>query len=178
MCVWSVLLILLGAVALLMLACKLTIRLERKRCSNDFDERQQLFQGRAYGFGLVMGGIYFVILSSFLLIFGDAQFSGDALSLIILAGIMLTVIAVNLYCMMTGALLPLNSVMNPAINLSYTFAALELIGIVSHIWFHGMGMGDDPIGVWEDLTGTVFWVFHAVIYMIARSRDKREADER
>ena len=169
--------ILLGAVAALLLVCKMKIRFERKRRNNDFDERQQLFHGRAYGFGLAIGGIYFVILSCGLLIFGEAQFSGDALSLIILAGIMLTVIAVNLYCMMTGALLPLNSVMNPAISLSYTFAALELIGIVSHIWFHGMRMGDDPIGVWEDLTGTVFWGFHAIIYMIAKGRDKREADE-
>lgn len=177
MTIWGALLILLGVVALLLLACRMTIRFKRKRQNSSYDERQEIFQGKSYGFGLAVGGIYFLILSFVLLVMRGTQLSGDVLSLIVMAGIMLTFMAVNIYCMMTEALLPLDGAMDSVIGICNGFAVLKLIGIITHICFHGMGMGDDPVGAWEDVTVAVFWSVHAAIYMIAKRRRKRASDE-
>lgn len=174
---WGVLLILLGAVAALVLICSISIRFQRKHPTVNYDERQEAYRGKAYGFGLIIGGIYFIILSFGLLILPDAQLSGDVLSLIIMAGILLTIIALDLYCMMTGALLPLNDKVDQVIITSYILAGLKLFGLAAHIWFHGIGMGDDHVGAWKDMIITAYFTFQAVIYLIAKRRSKREADE-
>lgn len=176
MSVIAALLILLGAVGALLLVCRASVNYGRKGQNNGFDERQKLYQGKAYGFGLLIGAVYFVILSSVLLIMGERKLTADFLSMIIWAGILLSYTAVNVYCLMTGALLPLNSARDSVIGVSYVFAALALFRLGNHIFFHGMSLGDDPVGTWEDLTGVVFWTLHAVMYMIARRREKRDSD--
>lgn len=174
--IWGALLILLAAVAALVLICGMTVRVKRKHQRSDYDERQILFQGKAYGFGLIIGAVYFVFLSSALLLKGESKLNADLLSLIVWDGILLTYTAVNVYCLMTGALLPLNNAINPVLGMSYAFAILKLIRLITHICFHGMSMGDDPMDTWEDLTGVVFWTLHAAMYMIAKRREKRESD--
>ena len=176
MTIWTALLILLGAVAALALLCRGTVRFVSKRRNEAYDERQKLYQGKAYGFGLIVGAVYFVILSSVLMVLGETKLTADFLSLIILAGILLSYTAVNCYCLMTDALLPLNSVKDSVIGLSYAFAAMALFGLGRHIIFHGMSMGDEPIDTWEDLLGVVIWTLHAFMYMIAKRREKRNAD--
>ena len=176
MTIWGAVLILMATVAALALICERTVKFKGKRQDDAYDERQKIFQGKAHGFGLSVAAIYFMILSFGLLIVGDAKLPGDVLSLVVMAGVMLAYTAVNLYCLMTGALLPLNGLMDPVIGMSYFFAVTELFGLIVHIYFHGMSMGDDPVGAWEDLTGVVFWTLHAVMYMIARRREKRDAD--
>lgn len=176
MTIWGALLILLGTVAALALVCGRAVKFMSKHKNDAYDERQKMFQGKAYGFGLLVAAVYFMILSFGLLIVGDAKLPGDVLSLVVMAGVMLAYTAVNLYCLMTGALLPLNGLMDPVIGMSYFFAVTELFGLIVHICFHGMSMGDDPVGTWEDLTGVVFWTLHAVMYMIARRREKRNSD--
>ena len=108
MTVWIALLILLGTVGALMLFCRMSVNFKTKRQNDAFDERQKIFQGKANGFGMGVGVIYFGILSFFLLIMGDKKLTADFLSMIIWGGILLTYTAINLYCLMTGALLPLN----------------------------------------------------------------------
>ena len=176
MSAWIALLILLGAVGALMLFCRMSVNFKTKRQNDAFDERQKIFQGKAYGFGLLVGAVYFVILSSVLLIMGERKLTADFLSMIIWGGILLTYTAVNCYCLMTGALLPLNSARDSVIGVSYVFAALALFHLVTHIFFHGMSMGDDPVETWEDLIGVVFWTLHASMYLIAKRREERDAD--
>ena len=176
MTVWIALLILLGAVGSLMLFCRVSVHYKTKGQDNAFDERQKLYQGKAYGFGLLVGAVYFVILSSVLLVMGERELTADFLSMLIWGGILLTYTAENCYCLMTGALLPLNSARDSVIGVSYVFAALALFHLVTHIFFHGMSMGDDPVDTWEDLMGLVFWTLHASMYLIAKRREKRDAD--
>lgn len=176
MSVLTALLILLGTVGTLMLLCRVSVHYKTKRQDDAFDECQKLYQGKAYGFGLLVGAVYFVILSSVLLVMGERELTADWLSMIIWGGILLTYTAVNCYCLMTGALLPLNSARDSVIGVSYAFTALALFRLGTHIFFHGMSMGDDPINTWEDLMGVVFWTLHAAMYMIAKRREKRDAD--
>ena len=176
MTVWIALLILLGAVGALLLLCRMSVKFKTKRQNDAFDERQKIFQGKAYGFGLLVGAVYFVILSSILLIMGERKLTADLLLMLIWAGILLAYTAVNCYCLMTGALLPLNSARDSVIGVSYPFAALALFHLVTHFFFHGMSMGDDPVETWEDLIGVVFWTLHASMYLIAKRREERAAD--
>ena len=176
MSVITALMILLGTVATLLLFCRISVHYKTKRQDNAFDERQKLYQGKAYGFGLLVGTVYFVILSSVLLIMGERKLTADFLSMIIWGGILLAYTAVNCYCLMTGALLPLNSARDSVIGVSYPFAALALFHLVTHFFFHGMSMGDDPVETWEDLIGVVFWTLHASMYLIAKRREERAAD--
>ena len=176
MTVWIALLILLGTVGALLLFCRMSVHYKTKRQDDAFDERQKIFQGKANGFGVGVGVIYFGIFSFFLLIMGDKKLTADFLSMIIWGGILLTYTAVNCYCLMTGALLPLNSARDSVIGVSYVFAALALFHLVTHIFFHGMSMGDDPVDTWEDLIGVVFWTLHASMYLIAKRREERAAD--
>lgn len=176
MTVWIALLILLGTVGALLLFCRISVHYKTRRQDDAFDERQKLYQGKAYGFGLLVGAVYFVILSSVLLIMGERKLTADFLSMIIWGGILLAYTAVNCYCLMTGALLPLNSARDSVIGVSYPFAALALFHLVTHIFFHGMSMGDDPVDTWEDLMGLVFWTLHASMYLIAKRREERAAD--
>ncbi len=175
MSVITALLILLGTVGALLLFCRISVHYKTKRQDDAFDERQKLYQGKAYGFGLLVGAVYFVILSSVLLIMGERKLTADFLSMIIWGGILLAYTAENCYCLMTGALLPLNSARNSVIGFSYTAAALALFKLGTHIFFHGMSMGDDPVETWEDLMGAVFWTLHASMYLIAGRREEREA---
>ena len=176
MSVITALLILLGVVAAMAMICERTVHFKSKRQDNAFDERQKLYQGKAYGFGLLVGTVYFVILSSVLLIMGERKLTADFLSMIIWGGILLAYTAVNCYCLMTGALLPLNSARDSVIGVSYPFAVLALFHLVTHFSFHGMSMGDDPVETWEDLIGVVFWTLHASMYLIAKRREERAAD--
>ena len=176
MSVITALMILLGTVATLLMFCRISVHYKTKRQDNAFDERQKLYQGKAYGFGLLVGAVYFVILSSVLLFMGDKKLTADLLSMLIWAGILLAYTAVNFYCLMTDTLLPLNGVMDPVLGLSCAFAILKLIHLFVYLCVYGMSMGDDPIDTWEDLMGVVFWTLHAVMYMIAKRREKRDAD--
>ena len=176
MSVITALLILLGVVAAMAMICERTVHFKSKRQNDAYDERQKLYQGKANGFGLGIGVIYYGILSSVLLFMGDKKLTADLLSMLIWAGILLAYTAVNCYCLMTGALLPLNSARDSVIGVSYPFAALALFHLVTHFFFHGMSMGDDPVETWEDLIGVVFWTLHASMYLIAKRREERAAD--
>lgn len=176
MTVWIALLILLGTVAAMALICERTVHFKSKRQNDAYDERQKIYQGKANGFGLGIGVIYFGILSTVLLIMGERKLTADLLSMLIWAGILLAYTAVNFYCLMTDTLLPLNGAMDPVLGLSYAFAILKLIHLFVYICVYGMSMGDDPIDTWEDLMGLVFWTLHAVMYRIAKRREKRDAD--
>lgn len=176
MTIWGALLILLGVIAAVALICERTVKYEGKHQNDVYDERQKIFHGKVHGFGLGVGVIYFGILSTVLMIMGEQKLTADLLSMIILGGLLLAYTAMNLYCLMNGALLPLNGAVNPVLGMSYAFAILKLIGLIAHICVYGMTMGDDPIDTWEDLMGVVFWTLHAVMYMIAKRREKREAD--
>jgi hypothetical protein len=176
MTIWGALLILLGTVAALALVCGRAVKFMSKHKNDAYDERQKMFQGKAYGFGLLVAAVYFMILSSVLLIMGERKLTADFLSMIIWAGILLSYTAVNVYCLMTGALLPLNSARDSVIGVSYVFAALALFRLGNHIFFHGMSLGDDPVDTWEDLMGVVFWSVHASMYLIARRREERDVD--
>lgn len=176
MTIWGALLILFGAVTAVALICERTVNYKSKRQNDGYDERQKLYQGKAYGFGLIIGAVYFMILSSVLLIMGEKKLTADLLSMLIWDGLLLAYTAVNFYCLMTDTLLPLNGAMDPVLGVSYVFAILKLIRLITHICFHSVSMGDDPIDTWEDLIGVVFWTLHAVMYMIAKRREKRDAD--
>ena len=176
MTVWIALLILLGTVGALLLFCRMSVNFKTKRQDDAFDERQKIFQGKANGFGVGVGVIYFGILSFFLLIMGDKKLTADFLSMIIWGGILLAYTAINLYCLMTGALLPLNGAMDPVLGMSYVFAGMKMIILITHVCFYGMSMGDDPVDTWEDLMGLVFWTLHASMYLIAKRREERAAD--
>jgi hypothetical protein len=176
MTVWIALLILLGTVGALLLFCRMSVHYKTKRQDNAFDERQKLYQGKAYGFGLLVGAVYFVILSSVLMNMGEKKLTADFLSMIIWGGILLAYTAINLYCLMTGALLPLNGAMAPVLGMSYVFAGMKIIILIAHVCFHRMSMGDDPVDTWEDLVGLVFWTLHASMYLIAKRREERAAD--
>lgn len=176
MSVITALLILLGFVAAMAMICERTVHFKSKRQNEAYDERQKIFQGKAYGFGLLVGAVYFVILSSVLLIMGERKLTADFLSMIIWGGILLAYTAINLYCLMTGALLPLNGAMDPVLGMSYVFAGMKIIILITHVCFRGMSMGDDPVDTWEDLMGLVFWTLHASMYLIAKRREERAAD--
>lgn len=176
MTVWIALLILLGTVGALLLFCRISVHYKTKRQDDAFDERQKLYQGKAYGFGLLVGAVYFVILSFVLMNMGEKKLTADFLPMIIWGGILLTYTAVNCYCLMTDTLLPLNGAMNPVFDMSCVFAGMKMIILIAHVCFHGMSMGDDPVDTWEDLMGLVFWTLHASMYLIAKRREERDAD--
>ena len=169
------LLVLLGIVSALILLCVLVIRHSKNRPDEDYDERQIVFQGKANEFGLIVGGIYYTILSFYLMFTSDNQTVGDMTSLLVLAGVFVVIITIQLYCMMTGALLPLNDKTNQVVGLCCFMAVLSLIGVCVHIWFNGLGMGDEPVKVWEDLIEVVFFTFEVLIYRIAKWKDQRES---
>ena len=176
MTVWIALLILLGTVGALLLFCRVAVHYKPKRQEDAFDERQKLYQRKADRFALAVGAVYFMILSFVLMIMGEKKLTADFLSMIIWGGILLTYTAINLYCLMTGALLPLNGAMDPVLGMSYVFAGMKIIILIAHVCFHGMSMGDDPVDTWEDLMGVVFWTLHASMYLIAKRREERDVD--
>lgn len=177
MALWGALLILLGLVGALMLLCALVIHYQKNHPNKHYDERQILFQGKSYAFGLIVGAVYYMILSFYLLFCSDQLPDGDIISLLVLAGIPAVCISFELYSMMTGALLPLNDKTDQIFAFSCFMAVLAFVGIVVHICFDGMRMGDDPAKVWEDLIQFVWFASQAAIYRIAKWRDKRDIDE-
>lgn len=174
---WGALLILLGFVGVLVLLCAWMIRYQNNHPSKHYDERQIAFQGKSYAFGLVVGGIYYTVFSFYLLAASDNLPEGGMISLLVLTGVLISLTATELYCMMTGALLPLNDKMDQIFGFSCLMAALALIGIIVHICFDGMSIGDDPVGVWKDLIQFVWFTFQAIIYRIAKWRDQRQTNE-
>ena len=170
------LLILLGTVGALLLFCRVSVHYKIKRQDNTFDERQKLYQRKADRFALAVGTVYFMILSFVLMNMGEKKLTADFLSMIIWGGILLTYTAVNCYCLMTDTLLPLNGAMDPVLGMSYVFAGMKMIILITHVCFYGMSMGDDLVDTWEDLMGLVFWTLHASMYLIAKRREERAAD--
>ena len=174
---WGAALIVLGIMGVLILLCTFVIRYQKNHPEKNYDERQIVYRGKAYGFGLIVCVIYYFVLSFYLMFVSSNLPEGDKISLLVLAGICVAWFAFELYCLMTGALLPLNDKMDEIFGLSCFMAVLALIGIVVHICFDGMSMGDDPTGVWGDLIKAAMFTSQAVIYKIAKQRDQRESYE-
>lgn len=177
MMIWGALLILLGLVAVVVLACVLTIHYQKKHPDKRYDERQELSRGKAYGFGLAVGVIYYLIICICCISAGDIQMPTMMLSPILLTGILLALMAVNLYCLMTGALLPIFYNSNFTIFISYALSVMRLIMIIIATCRYETGMDVDLVSVYFDSLMVVLFATTGTFYLLAKLRDKRASDE-
>ena len=103
MMIWTALLLMLGAMLLLLGICAVYLRVERGWPKSDFDERQQIARGKGYRFAFWVGFLYYAGVGIYVA-FADA--SSAVSSSLMLAGLMVTVSALEFYCVLTHASLP------------------------------------------------------------------------
>lgn len=167
---WAVLTVVL-AVLVLIVVCGVVIRVQKKRPDRHYDERQIAARGKAYEFGFTVCVVYYALITV-LMPFQADQWT-IAPHILIFVGVLFSILAVQIYCLMTDAMLPLNRSSSLLIGTSFFAGAVNLWALVSHIFREGLVVNNEPTGVWLELVMCVYCLSQATIYLIAERRSKR-----
>ena len=175
MTILGALLIPVGVLTALMISCFAMVRYQKKRSSEQYDERQSGARGKAYGFGVLVGVVYYAWLSIFMestkstpLLIRDSEF--------VLVGIMLIMLAVDMYCFFSEALLPFGGNSVTAVSCFSVLAAFKLADIVIYVISHNTQIAEEDDFVIRSMIA-MYWVTMAALHLLAYFRDKRGSHE-
>lgn len=143
--------LIVGVAALLLLgATALASHLEKKHPSEQYDERQQAARGKAYGWALLTGFAYFVVILLLdLLLPNGLQAS---LALIVTAGISLEAFVLGCYCIFHDAYLPLTKSLKVDIIVLYALGGTQLLNAIVIVNRMRVTLTEDGIskaGFWQ-----------------------------
>lgn len=154
---------LMGVVGLLAAGCALCVWLERKLPVKRFDERQQEARGKGYRFGFWVGVAYYLILWA---VWGFSDTVPDDIFVWILAGVLLQLMACQVYTLVTGAMLPFAQ--KPTIFSCIIYFVLGISWLLNGVSSGAYQQAQDSSGVipWEELIFSVTFFSMGVIYFI------------
>lgn len=90
-------LIMIGVVLLILGICALCIWFERSFPANDYDERQQIARGKGYRFSCYITLLYYAAVSIYV---ATADPSSAVTSSLMMAGLVVMLLALELYCLL------------------------------------------------------------------------------
>ena len=163
----------LGVFALTVLLCAGVIWLEKRFPSAEYDERQKQAKGNASRLGIIVGMLYFAVVTAVLIRQVEEPKTVEPY-LLVFVGILLMMTVDHTYCFLTHASLPLSQkpitailcyASSGVVQLVYIWNALDrfplsLVGYGSAGWIHL-------------LTGIVF-LYLSVMHLVQYLRDRKE----
>ncbi len=155
-------LVALGAVCLL---CYLYLLYSRNREEKNFDERQILEQARAEKVSNLAALVYFAALMYY---FTDSAHTENAYMWVGF-GILLKVIAYDVYCIFCNAAYPLGQSHWNQISTYGSLAVVQLVWTVRSLSYEYTGNL-----VWLSLVAAIGFAFLALCHLIAQIREKRQ----
>ena len=166
----------LAVLAGIVVLCLGVIWVEKRFPGGEMDERQRQAQGRASGFAMVLGMLYFFAVVLLLLRQVDGPKTVEPW-LLVFIGILLMVTADHTYCLLCYASLPLSQ--SPVLSIvGYGLTgAIQLL----YVWHATAKMplswtGHGTSGWIHLLTGISF-LYLSLIHLIQYLRDRREGHE-
>ena len=165
MSVLKIMLIMLAILLGIVLLCLGVIYLERKAPSDEFDERQKLMRGNAHRLSLMVGFVYYLVVTMVLLLQVDGEKTVEPF-LLIFFGLELQLLVLHTYCLLTHSALPLSEKPVTAI-VCYSLSGLIQLGYIYN------RLGDFPLAMvghgsagWIHLTGGMFFIYLALMHLI------------
>jgi energy-converting hydrogenase Eha subunit C len=165
----------LGVLVAVVLLCLASVWLDKRNPSDDYDERQQIVQGKANGLSLGVGLLYCVGI----LITLERQVTGEKMVepyLLVFAGIDLMIVVKHTYCLIGNAALPLSK---KPLGIILSYIALSVCGFVRFYWGMGytelslVGKGSLPIpNLLMGITALYLALAHTIQFL--RNRKERE----
>ena len=171
-------LLMVGVICLVALICALWVRMDKRRITKleesgqGFDERQQVAQGRASNFGLMISSVYYSCVTIYLILCKNGEYPLDPL-ILVASGLFINSLSYNFYCMMTDAVLPLSR--KPTGILCFIGGLIGLFAMVLGENEKGIPLTGEGSYQWFILFAFVSNIANAVIYWIAHFREKRSA---
>ncbi len=162
-------LLLIGAVITLGILCWGVIKVEKAFPSEKYDERQLLARGRAYRVSFWMGFLY----DMFVLLFAITK-GGESAYVLFFLGLSLRAMVFHLYCLLTGAALPMSE--KPAITIGcYAVMALMYMTRFMELDFGTeLTFAREDSRIWLSLIMSVFFSSLSVLHLINFLRDRKE----
>lgn len=160
----------------IVLLCLVVIRVNKRFPGKEMDERQRQAQGRASGFAMVLGMLYFFAVVILLLGQVDGPKTVEPW-LLVFIGILLMVTADHTYCLLCYAALPLSRSPIFAIVGYGLTGAIQLLYVgheTAKMPLSWTGYGTS--GWIHLLTGIVF-LYLSLMHLIQYLRDRRDARE-
>ena len=143
--------------------------LEKKFPVKEFDERQQLIQGRGYRLAFYAGLAYFMPVTIWQMFLAEAGKPYLDIYFILFLGLWLEVLLFETYCLWHGAALPLSDKPTWAIGTSLFFAGYYLLKYIGY----GRELNRNGLKMLPLMMGIGF-VYLAVLHLIAYLRDRKE----
>jgi len=170
---WNAVLAALGVLALLVLACWVSVWWQRKGFGKDFDERQLQAQGQARLFSDAVSFAYFLPLALWLWYASRKGIATMEPYLLVIFGLLLNATAFHIYCIMTYAALPLGK--RPGVAAAW----FALMGVVQLAYFFCDGSGSVPVTgpdsfLWVNLSFGVACLSLAAAHLISLLRKEKE----
>ena len=155
----------LGILLGIVLLCLAVIYLERKAPSEEFDERQKIMRGNAHRLSLVVGFVYFLVVTAILIRQVEGEKTVEPF-LLIFFGLEVQMLVLHTYCLLTHSALPLSG--KPVTTIvCYVFSGLIQLGYIAN------RLGDFPLSLvgqgsagWIHLTGGVFFLYLALMHAL------------
>ncbi len=160
----------LAAVFLMLLAvCWGIIVLERKFPGKNYDERQQIARGRAYRASFWFGFLYYLAVSVYAVNQG-----GEMNYLLLFGGMTMQAVVFHIYCMLTGAALPLSEKPWVPVICYSIMSMMYLIPVFTGAYTDTLTMSKEGTRTGVNLVLGVFFLALAVLHLMNRLRKERE----
>ena len=126
MTTWVTVLMIIGILAALLGLCAVTIRVQQKYPSEQYDERQKQVRGEAYRLAFWLGTVYYLLIA---LMIGIERIDSELIFQLLIAGVLGQFMVLNFYCFMTYASLPVSK---NSMSSVVCFFALGVMYLVEH----------------------------------------------
>lgn len=173
MSVLQIMFAMLGILLGIVLFCLGVIYLEKKAPGEEFDERQKIMRGNAHRLSLMVGFVYFLVVTAVLIRQVDGEKTVEPF-LLIFFGLEIQLLVLHTYCLLTHSALPLSEKPITAI-VCYTVSGLIQLGYIFN------RLGDFPLAMvgygssgWIHLTTGVFFLYLALMHLIALLHKEKE----
>ena len=169
------LLLILGCTVGLFLLTIFSLYMDKRAPSEDFDERQQLQQGKAAQFSFNVSLIYFLVAVCIIYLQRKDGNMWIEPELLVIIGLVVMVTSNHFYCLLTHSFLPLG---NKGIGIMVAYAALGMTDLIRFGWssdyWQGMPLtGQGSVKWWNLILGVNFLIL-ALMHLFVRLRKEKE----
>ena len=107
MLAWKMVLLIVGVLVFVITLCAITVWMEKRFPSKEYDERQKIAKGRGYRLSFWVGMVYFLVVAIVLIGQVDGEKRVEPY-LLVMIGLMLQAMVDHTYCLLTHSALPLS----------------------------------------------------------------------
>jgi len=107
MLAWKMVLLIVGVLAFVIALCAITVWMEKRFPSKEYDERQKIAKGRGYRLSFWVGMVYYLAVAIVLIGQVDGEKTVEPY-LLVMIGLILQAMVDHTYCLFTHSALPLS----------------------------------------------------------------------